>query len=65
MGGLGPGHRQPFKLENLIKMENELDQDLLPAKHHCKFREGMVIHGEVAYSDPRPAFADRLVLPAC
>ena len=36
-------------------MENELAQDFLIVKSNCKFRQGRVMPGEVAHSDPRPA----------
>lgn len=51
--GLELGLRRPFKLEDFIKMENELD--LLTVKSYCEFREERVMHGEEACSDPRPA----------
>lgn len=50
-----------FKVENLIRKEKELDQDLLTVRSHCKFRQGRVMHGEVVHSDPRPACLLRLV----
>lgn len=43
-------------------MGNELGQDLLPVKSHCKFREGRLFHGEMAYSVSSPDFSDWLVL---
>lgn len=41
-------------------MENELAQDFLIVKSHCKFRQGRVMPGEVAHSDPKPACLLRL-----
>lgn len=47
VGRLGPDHRFLFKLEDLIKMENELDQDLLTVKSHgyIQGRKGDVWRG--------------------